>query len=231
MEVMGRNAGWLAAATALARRAEEDAPHLIYLPEVPFDREQFVRDVQKVYQKLGYVYIVVSEGIVDESGRYIVSASGRDSFGHCELGGLAGYLKELIEGRVESKVRCNVLGTAQRAAMHFASRADADEAYMAGVEAVRLAIRGRSGLMVTFIRGDQGEYLCLPSSVELGSVANVEKKVPREWINVEHNFVTEDFINYAKPLIQGEITIPTQDGLPYYQELERFPGALSAASN
>ncbi len=223
MEVMGRNAGWLAAATALARRSKEDAPHLIYLPEVPFSKEQFLQDVQKTYDKLGYAYIVVSEGIVDEEGCYIVSADGRDSFGHCELGGLAGFLKELIESRIGIKVRCNILGTAQRAAMHFASRTDADEAYMAGAEAVRLAARGQSGIMVTFIRGKSEEYNCLPGNVELGCVANVEKKIPLEWINAERNYITEKFIRYAKPLIQGEVVLPTLDGLPDYRELERFP--------
>lgn len=231
MEVMGRNAGWLAASTALARRSEKDAPHLIYLPEVPFSKEQFLLDVQKTYQKLGYAYIVVSEGIVDKSGRYIVSTSSKDSFGHSELGGLAGILKELIENKVGIKVRCNVLGTAQRAAMHFASRTDAGEAYMAGTEAVRLAAQGVSGNMVTLVRGDSADYVCFPANVELDKVANVEKKVPLKWINEEGNNVTEEFIRYAKPLIQGEVAVPTKDGLPDYRELEKFSGSLSAAKN
>ncbi|NLX90034.1 MAG: 6-phosphofructokinase [Firmicutes bacterium] len=231
LEVMGRNAGWLAASTALAKRAEEDAPHLIYLPEVPFSKEQFLLDVQKTYNKLGYAYIVVSEGIVDKSGRYIVSSSSRDSFGHRELGGLAGVLKELIENEVGIKVRCNVLGTAQRSAMHFASRTDADEAYMAGEEAVRLAARGESGFMVTFIRDEGLEYNCSTGKVELDRVANVEKKVPVEWINADHNFVNEKFIRYARPLIQGEVVVPTRDGLPDYRELEKLTDTLYAAKS
>jgi len=231
MEVMGRNAGWLAASTALARRTEEDAPHLIYLPEVPFSKERFLHDVRETYQKLGFAYIVVSEGIVDESGRYIFSASGKDSFGHSELGGLAGVLKELIESRVGTKVRCNVLGTAQRAAMHFASRTDAEEAYMAGKEAVRLAARGTSGIMVAFVRDESAGYVCFTDNVELSKVANVEKKVPLEWINAEHNFVTEEFIRYVKPLIRGEVDVPTKDGLPDYRELEKYSDSLSAVKS
>ncbi len=231
MEVMGRNAGWLAASTALARRTEEDAPHLIYLPEVPFSKERFLHDVQETYQKLGFAYIVVSEGIVDESGRYIFSSSGKDSFGHSELGGLAGVLKELIESRVGTKVRCNVLGTAQRAAMHFASRTDAEEAYMVGKEAVRLASRGTSGIMVAFVRDESAGYTCFPANVELSKVANVEKKVPLEWINAEHNFVTEEFIRYARPLIRGEVDVPTRDGLPDYRELEKYSDSLSAVKS
>lgn len=231
MEVMGRNTGWIAASTALAKRSEEDAPHLIYLPEVPFSKEKFLLDVSKTYHKLGFAYIIVSEGIVDESGRYIFSADGKDSFGHSELGGLAGVLKKLIESRVGTKVRCNVLGTAQRAAMHFASRTDADEAYMAGTEAVRLAAEGLSGVMVTLVRDDLAGYACIPSNVELDKVANVEKKVPREWINDRHNFVTEEFLRYVKPLIQGEVVVPTRDGLPDYRELEHFSDTLYVAKS
>ena len=231
MEVMGRNAGWLAASTALAKRNKEDAPHLIYLPEVPFSRENFIQDVREIYQKLGFVYIVASEGLVDESGSYVFSSRSKDSFGHTELGGLAGVLKELIEDRIGIKVRCNVLGTVQRAAMHFASKADAEEAYMAGTEAVRLASKGSSGIMITLLRSENPSYSCYPGSVELGHVANVEKKVPLEWINARRNFVTDEFIRYARPLIQGEITVPTHNGLPDYRELEPFVAPLSAVKS
>lgn len=221
LEVMGRNAGWLAAATALAKKDPHDAPHLIYLPEVPFDKGKFIGDVRNVYRELGYVYVVASEGLVDAQGEYMMAAnSSRDSFGHVKLGGLAGTLKELVEKETGLKARCNVPGTTQRSSMHFASRTDAEEAYMVGKEAVRLAVGGKSGLMVTLLREDGKGYRCWPGSVGLGKVANVEKKVPLTWVTPTGNYVTEKLIEYAAPLVYGEVTIPTRGGLPDYINFE-----------
>jgi ATP-dependent phosphofructokinase / diphosphate-dependent phosphofructokinase len=220
MEVMGRNTGWLAAATALAQRREDDSPHLIYLPETPFAAEQFLADVEAVYRNLGYVYVVASEGLVDKDGEYIFTAQGRDSFGHSMLGGLAETLKTLVEKEIGIKVRCNILGTAQRAAAHCASATDIAEAYMTGVEAVRMANEGCSGLMVTLERENSERYVCLTGSVELGRVANVEKTIPREWINKTGNGVCNTLINYVRPLIQGEVSFPTRDGLPDFAILD-----------
>lgn len=222
LEVMGRNAGWLAAATALAKKDQADVPHLIYLPEVPFYKDKFLEDVERIYRELGYVYVVASEGIKDENGNYVVNTgSSRDSFGHVQLGGLAGTLKELVEKETGIKARCNIPGTTQRSAMHLASRTDAEEAYMVGAEAVRLAAEGKSGLMVTLVReGENGSYRCLPGNVELNKVANLEKKMPLDWITPDRNFVTPEFLKYVAPLIHGEISIPIKNGLPDYVNLD-----------
>ncbi|MDO9534323.1 MAG: 6-phosphofructokinase [Bacillota bacterium] len=219
LEVMGRNAGWLAAATALARREEAGAPHLICLPEVPLNKGKFLSEVERLYREIGYVYIVASEGLVDEKGDYLFAASCKDSFGHVQLGGLAGSLKAFIENETGIKARCNVPGTTQRSAMHLASFTDAEEAYMVGAEAVKLASGGRSGLMVTLTRADEDDYRCLTGNVELGKVANVEKKIPAEWISGSGHDVTSEFINYVSPLIRGEITVPIKNGLPNYVNL------------
>lgn len=216
LEAMGRHTGWLAAAAALAKREDGDAPHLIYLPEVAFSRENFIRDVRETYQKVGHVYIVASEGLVDGHGNYICADDNRDGFGHVQLGGLADTLKRFVEEEMPVKVRCNILGSTQRSAMHYASLTDSREAHLVGSEAVKLALRGLSGLMVTLVRDGQEGYVCNPGAVALSKVANVEKKFPQEWITPGGNYVTEEFIRYAAPLIQGEVTIPTKNGLPDY---------------
>lgn len=221
-EVMGRNTGWLAAATALARRNSDDGPHLIYLPEVPFEREQFLADVERVYGELGHVYVVASEGLVDREGKYIFAEQSRDSFGHCMLGGLAEMLKTMVEKEIGIKVRCNIPGTLQRAAVHCASAVDATEAYMTGVEAVRLAAVGITGVMITLVRERGESYCCHPGSVELERVANMEKKIPRDWINRDGNDVCGDFLQYVRPLIQGELSLPTRDGLPDFVNIENL---------
>jgi 6-phosphofructokinase 1 len=216
LEAMGRHTGWLAAAAALAKRENAEAPHLIYLPEVPFAREKLLQDVKEVYDKVGHVYIVASEGLVDDQGNYICADDKRDGFGHVQLGGLADILKSYIEEAMNVKVRCNILGSTQRSAMHYASLTDAQEAYMVGVAAVRLSLQGQSGYMVTLVRDDAKNYACSLGTVALSRVANVEKRFPPEWISPSGNFVTNDFIKYVTPLIQGEINIPTKNGLPDY---------------
>lgn len=218
MEAMGRNTGWLAAASALAKRRESDPPHLICLPEVPFNRERFLIDVLDKYRDLGFLYIVASEGLVDENGRYLLSTDDLDSFGHVQLGGVADALKALIEKELELKVRCNVLGTVQRSAMHFASKVDAEEAYLVGQQAVALAVRGESGQMVILERVEE-DYLCKTGSIELYRVANVEKKMPPEMIATNGFGVNDNFIHYARPLIRGEVSLSTKNGLPQYVSL------------
>ncbi len=219
MEVMGRNTGWLAAATGLARRKEGSAPHLIYLPEVTFNRKHFLADLMETYRHYGLAYVVAAEGLVDETGNYLFACKSRDSFGHVRLGGLAETLKELVEEETGIKARCNVPGTLQRAAMHYASRVDADEAYRVGAEAVCLALGGQSGLMVTLEREPGEDYHCRPGAVALERVANVEKKVPREWIDPRGNDVTPALLRYVRPLIRGEIAVPASDGLPAFVHL------------
>ena len=223
LEAMGRNAGWLTAAATLAKREEHEAPHLVYLPEVPFDREKFIQDVTEVYREYRYAYVVASEGIRYASGDYVFTGKGVDPFGHVQLGGLAETLKEMIEEDTGINVRSIVLGTLQRAAAHFASRTDADEAYMVGTRAVREALQGHSGIMITLVReGDGDGYRCGTGTVELSRVANVEHKVPLDWIAPSGNYVREQLLDYARPLIIGEVAPRFKDGLPDYVSLQDF---------
>jgi 6-phosphofructokinase 1 len=223
LEVMGRNAGWLTAAAALAKQHSDDAPHLIYLPEVVFDKDKFVEDVLATYHRLGYCYVVASEGLKDKEGNYLVAGKSTDAFGHVKLGdGLATGLKSLIINQANLKVRCNVLGTSQRSAMHHASRTDASEAYLLGREAVKLAIKGISGIMIVLERQDHPQYIIRTSFVDLNQVANVEKTMPLNMINEDGNYITYDFIQYAQPLIEGEISVPMEKGIPAYVKLEGY---------
>ena len=227
LEVMGRNAGWIAAATGLAARTPEDAPNLIYMPEAPFSFDKLVTDVKEVLKKLGRVFIVAGEGLKDEKGGYITADSGafsKDSFGHVQLGGVAEMLKAVIEKEVGIKARFNKLGTNQRSAMHFASKTDVEEAYICGQMAVKAAIAGENGKMVTLIRQPGPEYKSTTGLAELRDVANGEKKVPREYINDAGNHITDAMRDYVRPLVQGraEITI-SRDGLPVFMRFERKP--------
>ena len=226
LEAMGRDAGWLTAAGALAKRREDEAPHLLYLPELPFSHERFLADVERVYQRLGYCYVVASEGLADAEGNYIAASPTVDAFGHRQLSGAGEALKNMVEAELGIKARCNTLGTTQRAAMHFASRTDAEEAFMVGRTAVDYALAGKTGLMVTIERASEEPYRSLAGEIELEKVANIARKLPLEWINAEGNFVKEEFIRYARPLIEGEVEIPMADGLPAYVRLDVARGRV-----
>ena len=220
LEAMGRNAGWLTASSALGKITEEDAPHLIYLPEPAFDVGGFLKDVEDCYKRYGDVYVVISEGLKGADGQYVYREEVTDSFGHAKLGGgLANYLKEIVEKELGYSTRSTTLGTSQRSAIHYASKVDADEAYQVGVEAVRLAADGASGVMVTLDRSDEGGYHVKMGQIELQQVANQEKKVPASMINARGNGVTEEFIRYARPLIQGNLALPMKDGLPDFARM------------
>ncbi len=225
MEVMGRNAGWIAAATGVAHRTAEDAPHLIYLPEVPFSIEKFVADCKKVYDDLGRVFVVAGEGINDGEGNYVAEQKGqfaKDAFGHIQLGGVAETLKGIIQRQLGTKCRYIKMGTAQRNGIHFASKTDRDEAYLVGQKAVQHAAEGASGLMVTLERKSNNPYVCETALADLQEVANGEKKVPREFINDEGNGVTQAMTDYVTPLMQGEVEIKiAPDGLPEYTRFTR----------
>ena len=227
LEVMGRNAGWIAAATGLAARCPEDAPHLVYMPEAAFSFDKFVGDVKEVLKELGRVFIVAGEGLKDEKGNYVTADSGafsKDSFGHVQLGGVADMLKAVIEKEVGIKARCNKLGTNQRSAMHFASLTDINEAYMCGQMAVRYAMEGENGKMVTLVREKGKKYKCTTGLAELRDVANGEKKVPAEYINDKGNHITDAMRDYVRPLVQGEAPITVdKDGLPVFMRFERKP--------
>jgi 6-phosphofructokinase 1 len=225
LEVMGRNAGWIAAATGLAARRPEDAPHLIYMPESAFSFDKLVSDVKEVLKELGRVFIVAGEGLKDEKGEYITADKGKfgeDSFGHAQLGGVAEMLKVVIEKKVGIKTRFNKLGTNQRSAMHFASLTDVNEAYMCGQTAVKAALTGENGKMITLVRGSETEYKCTTGVAELSDVANGEKKVPAEYINDKGNHITDAMRDYVRPLVQGEAPITIgEDGLPVFMRFER----------
>ena len=225
LEAMGRNAGWIAAATGLAARCPEDAPHLIYMPEAAFSFDKLVSDVKEVLKELGGVFIVAGEGIRNEKGEYITAdagAFGTDSFGHVQLGGVVDILKDVIEKQVGIKARCNRLGTNQRSAMHFASLTDVNEAYMCGQMAVKAALAGENGKMVTLVREDGDEYKCTTGLAELSEVANGEKMVPREFINEAGNHITQAMRDYVIPLMRGEVDVEiAPDGLPVFARLRR----------
>jgi ATP-dependent phosphofructokinase / diphosphate-dependent phosphofructokinase len=224
LETMGRNAGWIAAAAGLARRNEEDAPHLVYVPEVPFSKEKFVEDVRNVHRKLGRCFIAASEGMRWDNGRYVAedtSKLAKDSFGHAQLGGVAQVLKSIIEAELGLKTRWMMQGLTQRNAMHFASLTDRDEAYLCGAEAVRQAVSGVSGFMVTLERVSASPYKAATGLAKLEDVANGEKKLPRAWMNEEGNFPTREFLDYLRPLVEGEVEVPLQDGLPVFMRFEK----------
>jgi len=225
MEVMGRNAGWIAAATGVAHRTDEDAPHLIYLPEVPFSLDRFVEDVKACVGRLGRCFIVVGEGLRDADGNYLTTQAdvfSTDAFGHRQLGGVAEFLKEVVAERVGVKCRYNKPGTAQREAMHFASRTDSDEAYLVGRTAVEEALKGTTGFMVTLVREPGETYACTTGLAPLSDVANGEKFVPREFINEAGNHVTDALRAYVSPLMRGEVPIEVgPDGLPVFARFKR----------
>jgi ATP-dependent phosphofructokinase / diphosphate-dependent phosphofructokinase len=224
LEVMGRNAGWIAAGASLAKRRDHphDPPHLIYLPEVAFSPEKFIEDVRRVLKREKYCLVVVGEGLVDQDGNYIATSSGQtDAFGHAQLGGAGDYLRGLVEQHLGIKARVARPGIAQRAASHLASKADSDEAYLAGQAAVKAAVNGETDVMITLLRSDSETYSCETGLAPLSDIANGVKKLPREWINEDGVSMNYQFARYALPLIQGEVEVPFENGLPAFARLEK----------
>jgi 6-phosphofructokinase 1 len=224
VEVMGRSAGWIAAGTALAKRRDHphDAPHLILLPEVPFNQDKVLEDVRRVLKRERYCLIVVAEGLVDADGNYLAADSATDAFGHAKLGGAGEALSEIIEtGIPTAKVRVARPGLIQRAAAHAASKTDGDEAFLAGQAAVRAAIAGETDKMVTLVRGETEHYTVETGLAPLSEIANGTKKLPREWINEDLVSMNFQFLRYAQPLIQGEVTVPYDNGVPTYARLDK----------
>ena len=224
VEIMGRHAGWLTAAAGLAT-AQGAGPDLIYLPETDFDMDKFLADVKKVYEQQGNCLVAVSEGIHYADGSFVSEAktSATDGFGHAQLGGLAAMLADKVKSKTGVKVRGIELSLLQRCAAHCASKTDVDESYMAGKAAVENAVAGKTDFMPGFkcTRGADG-YKCEIELLPLSQVANTEKKVPREWINAEGNGVTQEFIDYALPLINGENVGPKVNGLPRFAHLKKI---------
>ena len=224
IEVMGRNAGWIAAGTTLAKSKENpnDAPHLIYLPELPFSKDKFIEDVQNVLKKNRYCMVVVGEGLVDKDGNYVAnSASGQDAFGHQQLGGVGDFLASFVEQNLAVKARSCKLGIGQRAAAHCSSQTDNDEAFMAGQAAVRAALDGETDKMVILVRGEGDTYSCETGLAPLSEIANGVKEIPHDWISEDGVSMTAKFIKYAQPLISGEVQVPFENGVPAYVRLSK----------
>ena len=222
IEIMGRHAGWLAGSAALASLTG-CGPDLVYLPETDFDMDRFLSDVKAVYDKTGKCMVAVSEGIHYADGTFVSEAktSATDGFGHAQLGGLASMLAETVKQKLGAKVRGIELSLLQRCGSHLASKTDVEEAYLAGQAAVEAAAEGFTDKMVAFQCTRDGSYACKTVLEPLDIVSNFEKKVPRAWINEAGNGVTQEFIDYVLPLIQGETDAPKENALPRFARLKK----------
>ena len=225
IEVMGRSAGWIAAGAALAKYKDNpnSAPHLIYLPEVPFSKEKYIEDITRVLKKEKFCLVVVGEGLVDADGNYVSTDSATaDAFGHSQLGGAGEFLRALAEENLSVKARSVKLGMAQRAAANSASKADSDEAFMAGQAAVKAAVEGETDKMVILVRSEGDSYSCETGLAPLSEIANGVKLLPESWINEDGVSMSYNFIKYALPLIQGEVEVPFENGVPQYIKLKKI---------
>jgi len=220
VEIMGRNAGWLTAAAALAKDNDCEGVDMICLPEVPFNVDRFVEKVRKMQEKKSSIVIAVSEGVKLEDGRYVCELSDDvhavDAFGHKALTGTARFLANTIARAMDTKTRCIELSTLQRCAGHLTSRTDITEAYQVGGAAVKAAFEGHTGEMVALKRISNAPYQCTTELHPISEVANLEKKVPLEWVNDDHTQMKQEFIDYALPLIQAELTPIYVGGLPQH---------------
>ncbi|MFR0969079.1 MAG: 6-phosphofructokinase [Coprococcus sp.] len=217
VEIMGRDAGWLTAASCLARNDYSPAPHLIYLPEVDFDEDQFIEDIKNVLKTSRCVIVAVSEGIHDKDGNYISATSAvADKFGHAQLSGTGKALESLVKDRMDIKVRSIELNVLQRCAAHISSRTDINESFALGQAAVKYAAEGMTAVMSTIKRvsNDPYQWIIEPENVSL--IANQAKTIPLECITPEKNDVTPEMEAYLRPLIIGEVSLQYKDGLPMY---------------
>ncbi len=220
LEVMGRHAGWIAAAGGLAAEKDGEAPQLILFPEIPFDEAAFLARVDESVKKHGYCAIVASEGLHLPDGRFMSEAGGTDAFGHAQLGGLAPLLAQLVKDKLKLKYHWAVSDYLQRAARHIASKTDVEQAYAVGKAAVELAVAGKSGVMATIVRQSDEPYQWTVGDAPLSEVANVEKKMPRDFISADGFHITPACRAYLAPLIQGEDYPPYRNGLPQYVSLK-----------
>lgn len=220
IEIMGRHAGWLTGAAALARKYVGDNPLLIYLPETNFDVEEFLLKVNAAFEKNCNVVVCVSEGIHDKDGTFICeydSAAGTDAFGHKMLAGCGKYLENLVRSRLGVKARSVELNVSQRCSVSMLSETDQQEAILAGEFGVQAALNGETGKMIAFKRQSDSPYSMKCTLEDVNVICNEEKTVPVEWITEDGSDVTEDFIRYARPLIQGTVNVPVgEDGLPAF---------------
>ena len=224
LEIMGRNAGWLTGAAALAKGEDCEGPDMIFLPEIPFDVEEFMKKVEQLQKEKSSVVVAVSEGVKVADGRYVCELTDNidyvDAFGHRQLTGTARYLAERISREVGCKTRAIEFNSLQRCASHIVGRVDITEAFQVGGAAVKAAFEGETAKMIILKRISDDPYLCVTDLYDVHKIANVEKKVPREWINEAGDYVTPEFVNYVRPLIQAELTPMMVDGLPRHLRLE-----------
>ena len=217
IEIMGRDAGWLTAASALARNEYNSAPHLIYFPEVAFDTEQFLQDVESELNKRNNVIVAVSEGIKDKDGNYIsATTAANDQFGHSQLSGTGKCLEMLVKDRIGVKVRSIELNVLQRCAAHISSLTDIDESFRLGNQAVAYATEGKTECMLTLQRVSNTPYEVTIETADIKGIANEAKSIPREWINDAGNDIMPALYDYMAPLILGEPHVSYKDGLPVY---------------
>ena len=225
IEVMGRSAGWIAAGTVLAKRGQPaNPPHIILLPELAFEEDKFLAKVKAAVAAFNYCIVVVGEGIKNAAGQEVGADKARlDAFGHPVLAGAAERLKEVVQGNLKLKARTARLSYAQRAAGHCASLTDADNAFACGEAAVKAAMAGQSGQMVKLVREAQpdGSVKWSTGLQPLADIANVEHLVPRDWLSEDGFLPNEKFVEYARPLIEGEVELPREAGLPKYVVLEK----------
>ncbi|MDR3316991.1 MAG: 6-phosphofructokinase [Puniceicoccales bacterium] len=218
VEVMGRDAGWIAAGSVLARHMGTpfDAPHLIYIPERSFSDSEFLASVQKVLENNRYCLVVVSEGIRNAAGDYVRTSGIKDPLGRTELGGAAEHLQYLVEQHLKIKARTTKLGISQRSAAHCASLRDNEEAFQCGVKAVRYAVEGESGKMISIVREGDSPYAVTYALTDLDEVAGKVKTFPEAWIDESGSMISSNFFRYVAPLIQGEVAVPCKGGIPEY---------------
>jgi 6-phosphofructokinase 1 len=220
MEVMGRHAGWITAAGGLAAENEGDAPHILVFPELVFNEEKFLARVDTCVKKYGYCAIVVSEGVKNSAGKFLAEAGGVDAFGHAQLGGVAPVVAQLIKDKLGYKYHWAVADYLQRAARHIASKVDVAQAYALGKAAVELALRGHNAVMPTIVRKSGQPYRWTIGHARLADVANVEKKMPRDFISADGFGITAKCRRYLQPLIGGEDYPPYKNGMPAYVKLK-----------
>jgi 6-phosphofructokinase len=223
MEVMGRHAGWIAAAGGLAAEKEGDAPHIILFPEVTFDEAKFLKRVEQTVKKFDYCAIVVSEGVKNKEGAFLAEAGGRDAFGHAQLGGVAPVVAQLIKDKLGYKYHWAVADYLQRAARHIASKTDVDQAYAMGKAAMEFALKGKNAVMPTIVRKSSKPYKWEVGEAPLSKVANVEKMMPKNYITNDGFHITDKCREYLSPLIKGEDYPPYKNGLPQYVQLKNVP--------
>ena len=223
MEVMGRHAGWIAAAGGLAAEKAGDAPHLILFPEIAFNEETFCARVKECVERYGYCAVVVSEGVKNAEGKFLSDVGTRDAFGHAQLGGVGPMIAQLVNAKLGYKYHWAVADYLQRAARHIASKVDVEQAYAVGKAAVELALKGANSVMPTIVRVANKPYRWKIGVAQLDAVANQEKMLPRDYITEDGYHITAKGRRYLQPLIAGEDYPPYQNGLPAYARLKNAP--------